>query len=111
MVHLKFITLLSLLALFSLVNSTLGPGDKKKKKEKEKVEPKVKLNEEPVLNQNLVKQDISIKEIIKNNKKYCLPCASQKKFERAVLGYVTPWNSKGRINSLFASNFIGLNYF
>ena len=57
MVHFKFITLLSLLALFSLVNSTLGPGDKKKKKdkdkEKEKVEPKVKLSEEPVLNQKL----------------------------------------------------------
>jgi hypothetical protein len=97
MVHFKIVTFLSLLVLVSLVNSTLGPGDKKKKKEKEKPESKVKLTEEPVLEQNLIKQDVSIKEIIKNNQKYCLPCATQKKFEGKLLGYVTPWNSKGKL--------------
>ena len=93
--------------------ATLGPGDKKPKpkvkKEKENVPPP----EDPkamftntesigdqvdvsVVDRNLVKiHKIPVTDIVNYHSFYCKPCAGNKTFESKVLGYVTPWNSKG----------------
>ena len=88
--------IVSLVILVVVVNATLGPDDKKKAKSKTKAAEKIKLASKSVVDRNLVKKDIDIEnDVVKSHQKYCEPCAVQKTFENKVLGYVTPWNSKG----------------
>ena len=93
---------LVLLNLFCTVLSTLGPSDKKSskknkpKQEQTQKEDLSKLADKLVSERNLVKSYIeSYHEIIANHDKYCVSCAKTKKLTNKVLGYVTPWNSKG----------------
>ncbi len=93
--------------------ATLGPGDKKSKTKvkKENVpppeDPKVMYTttttesigdqvDISVVERNLVKIDkIPVTDLVNYHSFYCKPCAGNKSFESKVLGYVTPWNSKG----------------
>jgi chitinase domain-containing protein 1 len=107
-----------LLLIISSLTATLGPGDKKKKKEKpiETNQSELKnkksqiddndssavdvdynkFDDVSVVDRGLVKKSIkSIEELIDNYSKYCQTCSKEKYFENKVLGYVTPWNSKG----------------
>jgi len=52
-----------------------------------------------VFDKKLVQEEISIKTIIKNYKYFSIDGSRIKKFKNKVLGYVTPWNSKGYDNS------------
>ena len=85
--------------LISLSHSTLGPGDKKKK-EKKKAEPNKKpiqeMKSSPEDLSSLVRKEIqSAREILNSYDKECATCTPAKKFQRKILGYVTPWNAKG----------------
>jgi chitinase domain-containing protein 1 len=105
--------ILILTVLILIVHGTLGPDDKKKKtKATKKSAEKIQLPDLSVEKRNLIKKQIdSMKDIIKNHDKYCLPCSkSENSMENSgdVLGYVTPWNSKGYdISKTFAKK---LNY-
>ncbi|RNA40281.1 chitinase domain-containing 1 [Brachionus plicatilis] len=74
--------------LFFLVSSTSAPDDKKKAK-------KVKHAAVNVLERGLVENEIELDDIVKNHAIYCDKCKNKKNFENKVLGYVTPWNSRG----------------
>ncbi|CAF0839629.1 unnamed protein product [Brachionus calyciflorus] len=90
----KKIQLIILVLSILLVSSTLGPGDKKKKDKTTKSKT-VKLSSKNVLDRGLIKTDIEVDEIINNHAKYCDKCTSEKTFKNKILGYVTPWNSRG----------------
>lgn len=103
----KFYAFLMISCLISSLDSTLGPGDRKSKS-KTKVETATTTSAPPsaesnqidttlsVIDRNLVTNNrITPREILFNYDKYCKPCASDKTFKGKVLGYVTPWNSKG----------------
>ena len=76
------------LSLFFLVSSTLKPSEKTKEKN-------TKYAELSVEERGLINNDIDGDEIVKNHAIYCNKCKNQKKFDQKVLGYVTPWNSRG----------------
>ena len=92
----------------SVAECTLGPGDKKKKNT-------VQINDTPsetsVRDRNLVIKEIkSSKEILKNYLSYCSKCAEEKAFKNPVLGYVTPWNSRGYdITRIFHAKFSSIS--
>lgn len=101
-----YIFIIFTLLIFHTVNSTLGPGDKKSKK-KEKKNEEVKLKDEkikanslktpvdvPIFDKKLIKTETTIKEIVDNNA-LISSGKQEKRFGNKVLGYVTPWNSKG----------------
>lgn len=125
--------LLICICLIKSLDSTLGPGDKKKRSkesvtpkppvinietsndnnnnnnknnDKEKNDKPTKI-EESVLDRDLVQEEIrNVKTIYKHASKYCEPCSKQKSFNQTVLGYVTPWNSHGYdIAKQFAKKF------
>lgn len=90
--------LLFIALLVALVVATLGPDDKKVKNKKQKSDTAIKLADLSVEKRNLVKRTIeSASDIVKYHEKYCAPCAKERSFNTSgrVLGYVTPWNSKG----------------
>ncbi len=107
--------ILIIIISLSLVSATLGPNDKKNKPKKET--PNIVKQEEPVVSSSLSGQnDLSVvernlvngfkipsHEIVKYSHLYCKKCANMKTFKNKVLGYVTPWNSKGYdVSKLFA---------
>lgn len=95
-----------LVCLINIASSTLGPGDKKSKKSKKTEYPQtvpVKLDGD-VFDRKLVQEEISIKSIIQNYKHFSLDRSKIKRFENKVLGYVTPWNSKGYDHSKTFAN-------
>ena len=112
-----FCSLIIILYLFGSISSTLGPNDKKKKVKVPKEEPKLEPEPEyengiapdtDSFNQDakLVKKNIIANDIIKNHGLYCKSCVGDKKFNGQVLGYVTPWNSKGyEVSKTFANKF------
>jgi chitinase domain-containing protein 1 len=105
--HLKVIFLLVLFLVYH-ANSTLGPNDRKSKKSSK--EPTKPVKSKPALEtvskeiqgiatvfeRQLIKPNImNTKEIIDNHATYCKDCRHLKNFQNKILGYVTPWNSKG----------------
>jgi len=105
-----------MLLLVYQANSTLGPGDKKaKKSSKELAKPVIvpQTNTEKtfsnlnIYQRQLIKPDnISTKEIIDNHADFCKSCDHLKNFKNKILGYVTPWNSKGYdLAKIFAKKF------
>lgn len=97
----KIILIVSCLVFLIAVvqNETLGPGDKKKKTDKKTAASKstaAKMADVDVKKRKLVKSNqVSVDEIVNNHEKYCAKCVAEKNFNGLVLGYVTPWNSKG----------------
>lgn len=94
--------------LIYLACCTLGPDDKKKKDKKKATEPKKKQTQATQKDlSNLIRREIeSAQEIIENHENVCVSCAKQKKISGKILGYVTPWNSKGyEITKKFGSKF------
>ncbi|XP_072291212.1 chitinase domain-containing protein 1 isoform X2 [Eucyclogobius newberryi] len=97
-------SVLALLALFCCcccfyqVSGTLSKTDAKKK---QKVEVESSPSNLPVLQRGLVVSDPLWKEIVKEEKRYCVHIS--KAFSGQVLGYVTPWNAHGYdVAKLFA---------
>lgn len=113
----KLFILITIYCLISSIQSTLGPGDKKTK-EKSKIkskEPEAStptsqnntsqlIDDRSVVDRGLINENrIPPKDIIFNHNKYCKQCSTLKNFKNKVLGYVTPWNSKGYdISKVFA---------
>lgn len=121
--RMKIISFILIILIIHNANSTLGPGDKKNKKSSktsknsEKSDKDDNHNDEisknivnkstkgiPVFDLGLIKSDANTKEIIDNHANYCAECSHDKLFRNKVLGYVTPWNSKGYdIAKIFAN--------
>lgn len=94
--------------LICLACCTLGPDDKKKKEKKKAAEPKKKqLQATKTDLGDLIRREIeSAQEIIENHENVCLTCTNEKKINGKLLGYVTPWNSKGyEITKTFGKKF------
>ena len=100
-----FIFIIALMVLyFKKIDSTLGPGDKKSKNSG----PKNSSQKDSLdFDRQLLKKKITKEDIINNSQFYCdKPECLMKKFENKVLGYVTPWNSKGYdVSKIFAKKF------
>lgn len=95
-----------LLFLLHQAHTTLGPGDKKKAKKEPKEsrvqeppaaenKPVQQLTGLPIFDLDLVNAKIKLNEIIDYHGVFCKECTHEKHFGNKVLGYVTPWNSKG----------------
>lgn len=76
------------LYLYFLVSSALKSGEKN-------TEKKTNYASLSVEERGLIKNDINSDEIVNNHAIYCNKCKKQKLFDKKVLGYVTPWNSRG----------------
>jgi chitinase domain-containing protein 1 len=92
----KTSALLVCLLIFNihLFDSTLGPGDKKRKTTAKQNNEHSEHEIESANNKFIANDIISSNDIIENHSKFCATCAN-KIFNGTVLGYVTPWNSKG----------------
>jgi chitinase domain-containing protein 1 len=95
--------------LICLACCTLGPDDKKKKDKKKATESSKKKQSKGAQYNfaSLIRREIeSAKEIIDNHENVCATCPVQKKINGKLLGYVTPWNSKGyEITKKFGNKF------
>ncbi|CAG2180691.1 unnamed protein product, partial [Oppiella nova] len=77
-------------------------------KTKSQVEPKAPVNES-LADRNLIVTNPKVKEVLLEHNAYNLETTSVRNFNGTVLGYVTPWNSRGYdIAKLFAMKFTHL---
>nr|KAF6464527.1 chitinase domain containing 1 [Rousettus aegyptiacus] len=87
------------------VHTTLSKSDAKKAASKtlpEKTQP----SEKPVQDRGLVVTDPRAEDVVLEHRSYCSAKARERHFAGDVLGYVTPWNSRGYdIAKLFGGKF------
>ncbi|XP_051885061.1 chitinase domain-containing protein 1 [Pristis pectinata] len=90
---------------FLLTGATLSKKDAKKagaRSPEEEAGPSKHL----VQDRGLVVTDPKAKDIVREQKSYCAPKATERHFNNEVLGYITPWNSHGyEITKTFGGKF------
>jgi chitinase domain-containing protein 1 len=88
----KICLLVCLAVVVYVCDSTIGPGDKKKKSQ---TKPAAQPYEDTEPSNKLISKNIkSSRDIIDSHANYCSTC-TDKIFTGTVLGYVTPWNPRG----------------
>ncbi|XP_054157991.1 chitinase domain-containing protein 1-like [Oppia nitens] len=103
--------LINCLALVVLITNCLATLSQSSRTAKPKsyVEPKEPVNES-LYDRNLVITNPKVKDILREHKAYNLQSTTVRNFNGTVLGYVTPWNSKGYdIAKTFATKFTHLS--
>ncbi|XP_029438344.1 chitinase domain-containing protein 1 [Rhinatrema bivittatum] len=83
---------LCLTVAYQLTGATLSKADSKKATSKTL---EVKTSDSPVQDRGLVVTDPKSKDIVLEQKSYCAKKAKERHFLGSVLGYITPWNSRG----------------
>uniref|UniRef100_F6PTL8 Chitinase domain-containing protein 1 n=1 Tax=Callithrix jacchus TaxID=9483 RepID=F6PTL8_CALJA len=98
-------TLLWLTLACGPVHTTLSKSDAKKAASKTLLE-KSQFSEKPVQDRGLVVSDLKAEDVVLEHRSYCSAEARDRHFAGDVLGYVTPWNSRGYdVTKVFASKF------
>uniref|UniRef100_A0AAY4BSA4 Chitinase domain-containing protein 1 n=1 Tax=Denticeps clupeoides TaxID=299321 RepID=A0AAY4BSA4_9TELE len=103
---------LQLVCLFStsifLVDGTLSKSDVRKASKVQESETSVP--ELPAQERGLVLTDPQWRDIVREEKRFCPQAVAERRFQGAVLGYVTPWNSHGYdVAKLFGPKLTGVS--
>ena len=116
-------SLIILLSLVLLTQSTIGPGNKKSssRSTEKSSTPSPPLESKPspsaphpsaspaktsVIQRHLIDENITPTSVVENHQSYCSACLDQREFTQSTLVYITPWNSHGyTIAKLFAKKF------
>ncbi|KAJ8683194.1 hypothetical protein QAD02_018986 [Eretmocerus hayati] len=95
----RFLSLSSFLLILALADATLSPTDKKAKKQV-KEDRKSGPVDKDAFERKLVKQDLKVKDILREAGSYSQNVKRKSFRSGEVLGYITPWNGDGYTNAV-----------